>query len=150
MVVGGFDGLNYFSSAELYPRPPSDTCTIPSLPQGRRDHSVSLLPGGKLVVCGGFGSPGGAFDTCISWVAGNTSWTPLHTMRCLQVNVPQSALSNTVWREGITLPGPRPLFPKPLSCLAAEAVQQISLQNLCQVKQWQASNPSSQVAGASH
>ena len=87
-MVGGWDG-NYLSSTELFPRPPSDTCSIPDLPQARDGHSLSLLSGGRLVVCGGYdgGSfPDGqvsTFDSCISWVAGNTSWTPLYTLRCI-------------------------------------------------------------------
>ena len=77
-MVGGHDGSNYLSSIELFPRPPSDTCSIPDLPQLRSRHSLSLLSGGRLVVCGGYN--GGSLDSCISWVAGNTSWTPFHTM----------------------------------------------------------------------
>ena len=81
-MVGGFDGINHLSSIELFPRPPSDTCSIPDLPQGRSGHSVSLLPGGRLVVCGGE-SREGWMDSCISWVAGNSNWTTFYTMRCL-------------------------------------------------------------------
>ena len=85
VVVGGFDGSNHLSSVELFPRPPSDTCSIPDLPQGRNSHSLSLLSGGRLVVCGGLRFNGYGystyFDSCISWVAGNTSWTHFHTMR---------------------------------------------------------------------
>jgi len=77
LVVGGHDG-NYLSSVELFPRPSSDTCSIPELPQGRFGHSLSLLSGGRLVVCGGY-----PHDSCISWVAGNTSWTHLYTMSAL-------------------------------------------------------------------
>ena len=90
-MVGGWDGNNSLSSAELFP--PSDACSIPDLPQPREGHSLSLLSGGTLVVCGGFedngdnedngGWDGSFLDSCNSWVAGNTSWTPFHTMRCL-------------------------------------------------------------------
>ena len=79
-MVGGF-GSNGLPSVELFPRPPSGTCFIPDLPQARHGHSLSLLSGGRLVVCGGYS--GVHLDSCISWVAGYTSWTPLHTMRCL-------------------------------------------------------------------
>ena len=79
-MVGGYDG-NYLSSVELFP--PSDSCSIPDLPQTRRHHSLSLLSGGRLVVCGGW--DGNYLDSCISWVAGNTSWTHFHTMRCLPI-----------------------------------------------------------------
>ena len=79
--MGGHDGSDGISKVELFPLPPSDTCSIPDLPQGRYGHSLSLLSGGRLVVCGGY--DGSNFlDSCVSWVAGNTSWTPLYTMRC--------------------------------------------------------------------
>ena len=61
------------SNIELFPRPPS-ACSIPDLPQPRSGHSLSLLSEKLLVACG-------AYD-CISWVAGNQSWTHLYTMRC--------------------------------------------------------------------
>ena len=88
-MVGGDGDLEsgYLSSIELFPRPPSDTCFIPDLPQRRNEHSLSLLSGGRLVVCGGWygiRSYGYIYlDSCISWVAGNTSWTHFCTMRCL-------------------------------------------------------------------
>ena len=81
MVGGVADNSNYLSSVEIFPRPPSDTCFIPDLPQARYAHSLSLLSGGKLVTCGGWN--GGYLDSCISWVAGESSWTDFHTMRCL-------------------------------------------------------------------
>jgi len=84
VVVGGMDdGRNKLSSIELFPRPLSDSCSIPQLPQGRYGHSLSLLSGGRLVVCGGSGfdfDRFNYFDSCISWVAGNTSWTHFYTM----------------------------------------------------------------------
>ena len=87
-MVGGFDSfaLMVMSSVELFPRPSSDSCSIPDLPQPRFAHSLSLLSGGRLVVCGGFASLYiNTLDSCISWVAGNTSWTPLYNMRCLPI-----------------------------------------------------------------
>ena len=130
--MGGYDGSNVLSSVELFP--PSDSCFIPVLPQPRSSHSLSLLSGGRLVVCGGYNND--YLDSCISWVAGNTSWTHFHTMRCLPI-IPHnlSSLKNTitVWREVITRPGRRPLFLTPLSCSADMAMHQSSLQRLCQV-----------------
>jgi len=77
VVVGGRDvNNNIFSSVEMFP--PSDACSIPDLPQPREGPSLSLLSGGRLVVCGGLG--GSYLDSCIYWVAGNASWTPFHTM----------------------------------------------------------------------
>ena len=50
----------------------------PDTPQ-RKWHSLSLLSGGRLVVCGGSGPAVGDDSSCISWVVGNTSWTHLFT-----------------------------------------------------------------------
>ena len=82
MVVGGRDVNNIFSSVELFPS--SHTCSIPDLPQPRRGHSLSLLSGGRLVVCGGY-NRFNLLDSCMYWVAGNPSWTPFHDMRCLSI-----------------------------------------------------------------
>ena len=85
VVVGGEGGKDgdELSSVEFFPRPLSDACVIPDLLKARADHSLSLLPGGRLVVCGGSGVDDNIFDSCISWGAGNKSWTPFYTMRCL-------------------------------------------------------------------
>ena len=83
-MVGGFGGNGRLSSVELFP--PSDACSIPDLPQPRAWPSLSLLSGGRLVVCGGFDGSG-FLDSCISWVAGSASWTLFHTMRCLSLIV---------------------------------------------------------------
>ena len=90
MVVDGHDGNKIISSVELFPLPPSDTCSIPDLPRPRAGHSLSLMSGGRLVVCGGLDEDGTTWDennldSCLSWVAGNDSWTPLYTMRCLTI-----------------------------------------------------------------
>ena len=78
-MTGGYS-YSYLSNVELFPRPSSDACFIPQLPEAMSRHSLSLLSGGRLVVCGGSG-----FDSCLSWVAGNTSWTPFYNMRCLPI-----------------------------------------------------------------
>ena len=80
--MGGWDANNVFSSVEIFP--PSNSCTIPDLPQPRRSHSLSLLSG-VLVICGGFDEDRNLLDSCISWVAGNDSWTPLYKMRCFPI-----------------------------------------------------------------
>ena len=51
------------------------------------------------------------------------------------IYITQSSSSNTitVWRDLVTRRGRRLLFPTPLCCLAALAVQQNSLQRRCQV-----------------
>ena len=85
--VGGVDEVGLLSSVELFP--PSNTCSIPDLPQPRTKHSLSVMSGGRvggawLVACVGFGGSS-TLDSCISWVAGNESWTPLYTMRCILI-----------------------------------------------------------------
>ena len=80
-MVGGIGGStsttsdSHLASVEIFPPPSSSGCSIPDLPGTRYHHSISLLSGGRLVVCGGTTS------NCISWVAGNTTWTIFGTMR---------------------------------------------------------------------
>ena len=79
VLVGGLrydSGDIPLASVEIFPPPSSSGCSIPDLPGARYHHSLSLLSGGRLVVCGGTTSD------CISWVAGNTTWTIFGTMRC--------------------------------------------------------------------
>ena len=109
VVVGGSEtplsNFDFYSlsSIELFPRPPSDNCSIPDLPQARDGPSLSLLSGGRLVVCGG--EDGNNLDSCISWVAGETSWTPFHTMRCLiPIMLHIIIFTITAWQEFITRP----------------------------------------------
>jgi len=84
-VIGGSGETSQLSSAEIFPPPTSDACTIPDLPEPRWGHTLSLLSGGRLVVCGGAaGIEGGGridYDSCLTWSEGSTSWTPLFTMR---------------------------------------------------------------------
>ena len=57
MAIGGWDNIAVLKSVDLFPLPAcsinSAICAIPDLPKPRLDHSLSLLPGGRLVVCGG-------------------------------------------------------------------------------------------------
>ena len=80
VMVGGWEDFTYLSSVEVFPRPPSDTCFIPNLPEARAYSSLSLLPGGKLVVCGGIDGSY-TYNSCIAWVDGNTDWTHYYTMK---------------------------------------------------------------------
>ena len=82
VIVGGITvqsgvGSVELSSVELFPRPPSGTCSIPDLPEPRKSHSLSLLSGGRLVVCGGHPKD----KSCVTWSSGSTSWTHFHTLR---------------------------------------------------------------------
>jgi len=90
-VIGGYDeNYSQLSSIELFPL--SDACSIPDLPQPRVDHSTSLLsPGGMLVVCGGStGHPSSPVDSCVSFTAGDISWTHFSTMS-------QTRFGHTAW-----------------------------------------------------
>ena len=78
MLIGGAGSV----SVELFPRPHSDTCSIPDLPSPRSSHSVSILSNGTLVVCGGEDDDFNAYDFCIGWRAGDTSWSRHYNLRC--------------------------------------------------------------------
>ena len=76
--MGGRSGHHHpLSSVEIFPAPSFDTCSVPDLPGTRTSHSLSLLAGGRLVVCGGLPTS----KLCIAWRVGDTSWTHLHTTR---------------------------------------------------------------------
>jgi len=80
LVVGGWIGSR-LSSVEIFPLL-NDTCSIPDLPSPRSHHTLSLLPGGKLVVCGG--EP--LSKSCIAWSGGSTSWTHLYTTSVARID----------------------------------------------------------------
>ena len=136
--MGGIRSSDQMSSAELFPRPlPGHPCSIPDLPDRRSDHTLSLISGERLVVCGGFDESLSILDSCLSWVDGNTSWTPLYTVRCFQTIKIIFIITITACRDRLTRPGRRPLFQTQLCCLVALGPQQSSLQRQCQVLKMQ-------------
>ena len=70
--MGGYDGSsgNYLSSVEIFPLP-NGTCSIPDLPRPKSSPSLSLLPGRRLVVCGG--NPTSEEKSCAVWTGGSSS-----------------------------------------------------------------------------
>jgi len=62
--------------------PPSSSLSIPSLPQEREAHSLTLLPGppARLVVCGGVGTTG-TDKSCISFTAGMEAWQQYYSLK---------------------------------------------------------------------
>ena len=112
LVLGGVNGslarslsdeeAFRMSSAELFPLPQIENCFIPELPQPRRGFSLSVLSGGRIVVCGGFDSPWQqeeqnlvtqpiTYDTCLVWKTGSTSWNLFRKLRfhCVENNIIQ-------------------------------------------------------------
>ena len=77
VVVGGWDdNRDSLSSVETYP-PLQEGCSIPALEEARGAPSLSILPGNRLVVCGG----NGALASCVSWTPGQEKWSSFATMR---------------------------------------------------------------------
>ena len=79
-ILGGssdYSRATYLASVELFPPPQNvSQCFIPNLPQQRAQHSLSLLSGGRLVICGGeSASWSQTLVPCISWMAGQLEWT---------------------------------------------------------------------------
>ena len=79
-MIGGYNN-GRMSSVEIFPPSPSDTCSIPDLPEMKSGHSASVLPGGRLVVCGGTKNSSTHLDSCVSWTPGEKSWTSFYKMR---------------------------------------------------------------------
>ena len=81
VVVGGYDGNNRrLSSVETYP-PLQEGCSIPALEEARGAPTLSILPGNRLVVCGGHGDRVTSLASCVSWTPGQEKWSSFATMR---------------------------------------------------------------------
>ena len=89
VAVGGWDNIAVLTRVDIFPLPSCSLntalCSIPQLPRPRLDHSLSLLPSGKMVVCGGrdFDYNSGQFytlNTCISWATGDSRWKNFSNM----------------------------------------------------------------------
>ena len=82
VVVGGRDdNLDSLSSVETYP-PLQEGCSIPALEEARVAPTLSILPGNRLVVCGG--RTDGTFThlaSCVSWTPGQEKWSSFANMR---------------------------------------------------------------------
>ena len=81
VVVGGVDD-NYdsLSSVETYP-PLQEGCSIPALEEARVAPTLSILPGNRLVVCGGETDGFTDLASCVSWTPGQEKWSSFATMR---------------------------------------------------------------------
>ena len=80
LIVSGLNKF-YLPSVEIFPPPPSNTCSIPDLPEGRTRHSLSHLSEGRLIVCGGLSWSSNTEISCIVWTPESLSWTHMHTLR---------------------------------------------------------------------
>ena len=116
VAVGGWDNIAVLTRVDIFPLPSCSVntalCSIPQLPRPRLDHSLSLLPGGKMVVCGGrdFDYISGQFytlDTCISWATGDSRWKDFSDMRCVVCST-KADTKFTEKRDPFTLPGRLP------------------------------------------
>ena len=127
LVVGGapYGPDSFEQKLELFP--PRDSCQIPHLPEPRYAPSLSKLPGGKFVVCGGriHGTAEGQtfrgrdFTDCVSWTAGEslTTWSTAFTMRLLTI-----LLTHLICEGGdiFMWPGPHQIFPTKLCSWEAQ------------------------------
>ena len=84
VVVGGWKNRP-LSSVETYP-PLQEGCSIPALEEAREAPTLSILPGNRLVVCGGardYNVDDGLtyLASCVSWTPGQEKWSSFATMR---------------------------------------------------------------------
>ena len=139
--MGGYDGSNTLNSVKLFTQSLSDACSIPALPQPRSHHSLSILSGGRLVACGGRSDGNNYFDSCLSWVAGNGSWTQVFTIRHVRysnfiiIKIHLNSVkrySHTAWTppslpDSIVLLGGYAPY-RPTTALTAEIVPGVSIE----------------------
>ena len=67
LVVGGYDGTNFLSSAELYDPAAGTWTTIHPLATARKSHTATLLPNGFVLVAGGYGLWARIADFAENW-----------------------------------------------------------------------------------
>ena len=79
VVVGGYNS-GYLSSVETYP-PLQEGCSIPALEEARDGPTLSILPGNRLVVCGGEDEGFTDLASCVSWTPGQEKWSTFANMR---------------------------------------------------------------------
>ena len=142
LVVGGapYGPDSFEQKLELFP--PRDSCQIPLLPEPRYGPSLSKLPGGKFVVCGGRiqGTAQGQtfrgrdFTDCVSWSAGETTWRTAFLMRLTLL------LTHLIYAGGDICMwlGLRQIFPTKLYCW--EAQMKIGNTQKCQARSSQVTN----------
>ena len=83
VVVGGRDdNFKFLSSVETYP-PLQEGCSIPALEEARGEPTLSILPGNRLVVCGGrnYDDSRTTLASCVSWTPGQEKWSSFANMR---------------------------------------------------------------------
>ena len=71
--MGIWTGL--LQSVELYNPATKTSCTLPKLPEARKDHTQD----GELA-CGGQGGIYNTTRTCVKWSSDSGSWTQSHTL----------------------------------------------------------------------
>ena len=97
VLISGGIGINgILQSVEIYNPASNTSCSLPSLPEARYDHTQD----GELA-CGGWGGyPTNATTTCVKWNSDSGTWTHSHTLR-------QSKASHMSWatEDGVYLLG---------------------------------------------
>ena len=93
LISGGWNGVEFLKSIEIYNPVTNTTCSLPQLPEARYVHTQD----GELA-CGGSVSTAG--NTCVKWSSESGSWTQSHTLR-------QSRYFHVSWNteDGVYLMG---------------------------------------------
>ena len=74
LITGGYDGGG-LNTAELFLPSNGTSCTLPSLPQTRDQHTVD-----NHILCGGYGEGPFALESCLQWSPDTGTWEELLTM----------------------------------------------------------------------
>src|SRR5438874_163031 len=74
LVTGGYDGVNYLTSAELYDPAGGTWSATGSLTTARTQYTTTLLPNGKVLLAGGWEGNGGFLRGAERYDAASGRW----------------------------------------------------------------------------
>ncbi len=95
LIVGGSDGSVPIGSAELYDPATATFTATGSLNAARQFHTATLLPSGKVLICGGRGTAGGAAPVAAAELYDPTAGTFTNTGSMLS---PRYEHTRRCWR----------------------------------------------------
>jgi hypothetical protein len=103
LVVGGadmMDGIDNLATAEIYDQTTGKFTRTGSMAQGRADHTATLLPGGKVLIAGGYGGGTLPLATAEIYDPDTGQFTPTGSMTIPRMNHTATLVGGSVLITG--------------------------------------------------